>query len=72
MGPMIWERGGWRNQESFLDTFPGLSGQRDPAFSVDIITGCQEPQSLQLLCVTSIGMILQKASYHLGGLLRAH
>lgn len=39
---MIRERGGW-SKGKFLDTFPGLSDQRDPALSVGTIVGCQEP-----------------------------
>lgn len=71
MSPAIWERGAQSHQGSFLDTYPGFSGQRDPACSVDTIMGCQALQSLKLVCVILTGMILQRLSYHTVGLLWA-
>ena len=47
---MIWKGGSWSNRGSLLDTFPGLSGQRDPAFAVDTIMSQQEAQSPKVLC----------------------
>lgn len=57
------ERGS-RSIEGVLDTFPGMSGQRDPVFSVDTIMSCQEPQSPKLLGVALTGMTLPKLSCH--------
>lgn len=37
------ERGPESSGEFFFDTYPGFSGQRDPACSVDTIMGCQAP-----------------------------